>query len=192
MVPLHTWVKNMETKKDIRKVVFQRRKEATQDMIKEASHKIFEKIIELPEFKERDWLFAYVDFNNEVMTKELMAYAWSQGKRVAVPRVEGSEMVYYEITSFDQLQPGYYGIEEPQGCPEAECEEALLIVPGVAFDCKRHRVGYGGGFYDKYLSAHPGHASVAVAFEFQIFDKVPFEKLDILPKKIVTENNIFQ
>lgn len=180
----------METKQSIRKLVFQRRKEAQMTMIEEASHVICQKVIQMPAFQEASWIFAYMDFNKEVMTKEIIEAAWKSGKRVAVPRVEGKDMTYYEITSFDQLVPGYFQIPEPEGCEEAVCEEALLIVPGVAFDRARHRVGYGQGFYDRYLSKHQKHTTVAVAFEFQVMDEVPFEELDILPQTLVTEKEM--
>jgi 5-formyltetrahydrofolate cyclo-ligase len=62
-----------------------------------------------------------------------------------------------------------------------------MILPGVAFDVNRHRVGYGGGFYDRYLAAHPDMKKIAFAFEFQMFDEVPFENFDKQPEKIITE-----
>ena len=182
----------METKQSIRKLVFQRRKDAPMSMIENDSHTICRKVIRLPEFLEAKWLIAYMDFNREVMTKELVEEAWKAGKRVAVPRVEGKDMTYYEITSFDQLVPGYFQIPEPEGCEKAVCEDALLIVPGVAFDRARHRVGYGQGFYDRYLDRHPHHTTVAVAFEFQVMDEVPFEELDILPQILITEKEMIR
>lgn len=181
----------METKQDIRKYVFERRKQADRETIVEASHQICQKVAALPAFQEREWIFAYMDFNREVMTGELIEEAWKLGKRVAVPKVEGSDMTFYEITSFEQLRPGYFQIPEPEECPEAICENALLIVPGVAFDREHHRVGYGQGFYDRYLSVHKNHVTVAVAFEFQVVDSVPYEELDISPQILVTEKGIF-
>ncbi len=185
----------METKQDIRKQVFARRNEAAMDQITADSHSITGKILSLDEFIRADWLFAYMDFKKEVMTRELIREAWQMGKRVAVPRVHGKDMTYYELTSFDQLEPGYFGIPEPAGCPEASpdvTEEVFLLVPGVAFDVYRHRVGYGQGFYDKYLSKHPAYTTCAAAFEFQIFELVPSEELDILPQILVTQERIFR
>ena len=91
----------------------------------------------------------------------------------------------------DQLEPGYFEIPEPTTGVPAEDEEAILIVPGVAFDRNRHRAGYGQGFYDRYLEKHPHHKTVAVAFDFQIVDEVPSEPTDICPQMVITESEIY-
>ena len=182
----------MDTKQSIRKEVFKMRKEASPEQIEQASQAICEKILTLDAWKKSGWMFAYMDFNREVMTRELIRRSWQMGKRVAVPKVTGKDMIFYEITSFDQLKPGYFQIPEPENCREAFCEDAFLLVPVVAFDRMRHRIGYGQGFYDRYLSRHPDHRTAAVAFEFQVFDKVPFEELDILPQALVTEKEIYE
>ncbi|MGI6010389.1 MAG: 5-formyltetrahydrofolate cyclo-ligase [Ruminococcus sp.] len=181
----------MDTKQSIRKEVFRRRKEASDEMIRNASSRIFEKLLQTDAFQQSGWLFTYMDFNREVMTGELIEKAWKMGKRVAVPKVTGKDMNFYEITSFNQLEPGYFQIPEPVNCPRADGEDAFLVIPGVAFDKKRHRIGYGQGFYDRYLSIHNRHKTAAVAFDFQVFDEVPFEALDITPQALVTETCIY-
>ena len=82
--------------------------------------------------------------------------AWADGKEIAVPKVQGLDMIFYKLTDFAQLEPGYYGIPEPVSGEIVQWEDALMIMPGVAFDRQNHRVGYGGGFYDRYLEKHPG------------------------------------
>ena len=72
-----------------------------------------------------------------------------------------------------------------------EEEDALMIMPGVAFDTKRHRIGYGGGFYDRYLQEHKKHPTAAAAFDFQLFDEVPYESTDICPDCLVTPSCIY-
>ena len=166
----------MEAKGNIRKEVFARRRAATQEEIQEKSRMIYEKITALPEFLDADCFFAYMDFKKEVMTRDLIEKALQMGKTVAVPRVEGDDMVYYEIKDFSTLKSGYFGIMEPDG--------------GKV--CTRHRVGYGKGFYDRFLAAHPGFTTVAAAFEFQLFDAVPFEETDVLPQMLVTEQKIYR
>ena len=96
-------------------------------------------------------------------------------------------MIFYKLTDFSQLEPGYFGIPEPARGEIAEWENALMIMPGVAFDKQNHRVGYGGGFYDRYLEKHPALKRIAAAFEFQILPEVPTEPTDISPEIIVTE-----
>ena len=84
-------------------------------------------------------------------------------------------MIFYKLTDFSQLEPGYFGIPEPVCGETVKWEEALMIMPGVAFDRKNHRVGYGGGFYDRYLEKHPQVKRVAIAFDYEeknIFGKV--------------------
>ena len=182
----------MEAKGNIRKEVFARRRAATQEEIQEKSRMIYEKITALPEFLDADCFFAYMDFKKEVMTRDLIEKALQMGKTVAVPRVEDDDMVYYEIKDFSTLKSGYFGIMEPDGGKVCTREEGFLLVPGVAFDPARHRVGYGKGFYDRFLAAHPGFTTVAAAFEFQLFDAVPFEETDVLPQMLVTEQKIYR
>ena len=181
----------MEAKGNIRKEVFARRRAATQEEIQEKSRMIYEKITALPEFLDADCFFAYMDFKKEVMTRDLIEKALEMGKTVAVPRVEGDDMVYYEIKDFSTLKSGYFGIMEPDGGKVCTREEGFLLVPGVAFDPARHRVGYGKGFYDRYLSRHTQHATVAMALDFQIVETVPSDVYDICPQMLITPTVIY-
>lgn len=100
-------------------------------------------------------------------------------------------MIFYQISQPEDLEPGYFGIREPKtSLPVADGEDGLMIMPGVAFDNQRHRVGYGGGFYDRYLSRHTSHFTAALAFEFQMMEEVPTEPTDLLPDVVITENNL--
>lgn len=181
----------METKKNIRKLVFQRRREAEPETIRTNSQKICETLCALPVYENAQWVYLYIDCKMEVMTGGIMERALKDHKRIAAPKVVGQDMIFYEIHSMDDLEPGYFDILEPkEGLAFADGEDGLLIMPGVAFDPMRHRIGYGGGFYDRYLSKHTEMKKVAVAFEFQILEQVPFEATDILPDRIITENRI--
>ena len=156
------------------------------------SESICNTFLRLPEYKEAEYVFVYVDCKNEVETKKVIEQCWKDGKTIAVPKVFGKVMKFYAITSFDDLEEGYFGIREPKHecLQETVREDGLMILPGVAFDEERHRVGYGGGFYDKYLEEHPDMKKIAFAFEFQMFDRVPFEVFDRQPEKIITEKRI--
>ena len=171
-----------------------RRQAADLQELKENSRRILEKVCCEPRYQEAKILLAYVDAKREVETRELICQAWKDGKRVAVPRTfGGGVMHFYEIHSLEELEPGGYGILEPKkDCPLCETEEGLMLMPGVAFDEKAHRVGYGGGYYDRYLEQHPGLVHIALAFEFQIFKEVPFQEHDILPELIVTEKRLIR
>ena len=121
-----------------------------------------------------------------------MAEALRCKKRIAAPKVIGSDMIFYEITSEQDLEPGYFGIREPrEGLDVAGTDSVFLVMPGVAFDRNRHRAGYGGGFYDRYLSTHPDLYKAAVAFEFQMVEEVPTEPTDMRPDSVMTENTIY-
>lgn len=183
----------METKQVIRKEIFKRRKAALPERVAADSHTICQTLTGLQEFLDAAWIYLYIDCKNEVMTGEIMDEALRLGKRVVAPKVIGQDMIFYEITSRDDLEPGYFGIPEPrEGLSEAEGEQGLLLMPGVAFDPQRHRVGYGGGFYDRYLEKHTGHFKAAIAFEFQIMEEVPVEPTDILPDLVITEKQIYR
>lgn len=180
----------MEEKQVIRKQVFKFRKDATEEQIRMKSSQIVEKLLHMEEFISADKVLAYMDFNHEVMTRTFIEKCWELGKKVAVPKVNGKEMTFYDLTSFEQLEDGYYHIPEPAYGEAVYWEDGFMLVPGVAFDVHRHRIGYGQGFYDKYLSRYPQLYKTAVAFEFQIFKEVPFENTDILPDVLITEERI--
>ena len=192
----------MSTKKELRKIVYARRKEATDAEIMEKSRQLFARVTAMPAYAAAKRVFCYADYNHEVMTGDFIEQCWKDGKEVAVPRVNGDMMNFYRITSLDQLSPGCKGIPEPLDNPEKgydsetqladDWEDAFFIIPGVAFDPARHRCGYGGGFYDKYQEAHPHHVTVAVAFDFQVMEEVPADAYDIRPQYLVTESAIYQ
>ena len=183
----------MEEKKEIRKKIFKVRKEHTNAWIRENSLRITEALTQLPEYRNAERIMAYADYNHEVITRYIIEQAWKDGKEVAVPKVFGKDMVFYRLTDFSQLESGYFGIPKPKEDGETvSWEEAMMVMPGVAFDINCNRVGYGGGFYDRFLEKHPEVCRVAVGFSFQILPEVPTEPTDIRPQVIVTEENIYR
>lgn len=180
-------------KKEIRKLIFGRRREADAAVLKADSSIICKKVMETEAFQRAACIYVYMDYKGEVSTGPLLETSWKLGKKVAAPRVTGpGEMKYYYISSDDDVAPGYFGIPEPtDSLVEAREEDALLIVPGVAFDRMRHRCGYGQGFYDRYLAKHTKHPTIAVAFDFQIVPQVPAGEYDIFPQMLITEKEVF-
>lgn len=180
------------TKKQIRSLIYAERKRRSDLYIEENSIRICRKLYDTEAFQQAEWIYVYIDYNHEVMTGDIIEKAHAMQKKVAAPRVEGREMRFFEIAGQQDLEPGCFGIREPkQGLPLAGNEKVLMVMPGVAFDIHKHRVGYGGGFYDRYLEQHPQIATAALAFTFQIFEEVPWEPTDILPDRIITEDRIF-
>ena len=178
-------------KKEIRKLVFARRKEQTTESLQEKSRKICDRIIRMEAFQKADCIYTYMDYNGEVCMRPLIEEAWRLGKKVAAPKVDGEEMDYYYISSYADVHPGYFHIPEPDAVNPAQDEEALLIVPGVGFDAKRHRCGYGKGFYDRYLGKIPAADRpylVGLCFSCQLFERLDGQKPhDINMDLIVTE-----
>ena len=162
----------MEAKKAIRKEIFRRRKETDPASICKNSAKIWQKLFSLPAFQESDWIYLYIDCKNEVMTDGIIKEAFRLGKKVAAPKVVGEDMIFYQISQPEDLEPGYFGIREPK--------TSLPVV------------GYGGGFYDRYLSKHTSHFTAALAFEFQMMEEVPTEPTDLLPDVVITEKTIYR
>lgn len=177
----------MQSKTEIRKLVRGYRESLPQEEAAMKSITILEKLMNTEGYKQAECIYCYIDFKNEVMTKPIIRRALSDGKKVAVPRIEGSNMEFYYIDGYDKLKAGTYGILEPEDCPLAEDKTALLIMPGVAFDRENHRVGYGGGYYDRYLERPNQHYKIALAYEFQVFEHVPYEEFDICPDLVLTE-----
>ena len=181
----------MEEKRLIRKQIFAARKQCSDAQVEEWSHQITDQVLKLSEFMKANHILAYADYNHEVMTRYIIEEAWKAGKEVAVPKVVGKDMVFYRLTDFSQLEPGYFGIPEPVRGEIVKWEDALMVMPGVAFDPENNRVGYGGGFYDKYLEKHPNLHAIAIAFELQMYRELPFEEHDIKPEKVVTEKQSY-
>lgn len=176
-------------KKMARAYVREQKRKMSQEDIQEKSMCIQNRIYEEIVFQKAEVLYCYVSYNQEVMTKPLIHRALEVGKRVAVPKVVGQEMEFFYLNSLDELAPGYQGIEEPTCESIAREEEALMILPGLAFDQTGNRVGYGGGFYDRYLEKHKDtkFTRLAVAFDFQVVDHLEVEMCDQKVDGIITE-----
>lgn len=178
----------MYRKEEIRKIIQTYRKALSRDDAVMKSIAILDKVIKMDAYRTASCVYCYIDFKNEVMTKPLIKRAWADGKRVAVPRIEEGGMEFYYINSYEELEPGTMGILEPKKeCAVAREMDALVIMPGLAFDRKKHRIGYGGGYYDRYFDKKNSHYKIALAYEFQIFEAFSYEMHDVSPDIIVTE-----
>ncbi len=186
-------MRNLETKKEIRRLIQRKRKELEEHVWRKSCESIFNTVISHPWFIETGNIYTYVDYNREAETRKIIDTAFEMGKDVWVPKVTGKIMHFYRIENMNELKPGIHGIPEPaDDHPPEDTEDAcgLLIMPGVAFDERCRRVGYGGGYYDRYLEDHPKLHRMALAFEFQIFPEVPYEEHDICPEILITERRI--
>ena len=178
----------------IRKQMKQLRADMTRTERFENSMQIFEQLITVPEFKRADRIYTYVSMDNEIDTIMLIDYSLSLEKRVFVPRVSGKDMEFYEISDISELNPGYMGIYEPDinGKEPDYSRTGFMCMPGLAFDRSYNRIGYGGGFYDRYLSVENKLYKAALAYEAQLLESIPAQDGDVRPDMIVTEESIYR
>lgn len=164
---------------------------ADQRLIRE--RKMRERLFSMEEMKRADWVYPFVSCGTEIDTIEIIRRIFREGiSRIAVPRVSGKQMKFYEIHTLNDLKPGYMGISEPVTTMEVAADRGIMLMPGLAFDYSRNRVGYGAGFYDRYMQQYgtSGLKTIGVAFEFQVVPQIEAEAHDRKPDCIVTDQNI--
>ncbi len=188
------------TKKEIRDEMKRRRARMSEKERSRQNLAIYHAILAEDIWQDLSCFFPFVSVGTEVDTIALIQRVLTMQEegasiRVAVPRVEGREMDFYEIHSLQDLEEGSYGIREPRGyCRKILADQGLMLLPGLAFDRNGGRVGYGGGFYDRYLSRHgSSHLMTwAPAYDFQLVDRLAVESHDIAPQKIITPDEVIR
>ena len=170
----------MAAKKEIRQKLLAMRSACPKEERTRQSADIARQVLAHPAYHSCGTLFSYVPFRQEVDTWPVMRTALAEGKTVAVPKVEGREMTFYRITGEADLAPGSFGILEPkESCPAIwPAAGDVMLLPGAAFDREGHRIGYGGGYYDRYLEQYPVPVKLGICFAFQLVDAIPAETFD--------------
>ena len=185
---------NHDDKKAFRKAMLLKRDAIPYENRIEADKARNERIRNWETYKKAELLLFYVSYRSEADTIQLIKEALAEGREVAVPKVIGKDMIFYRITEFTQLIEGYKGILEPDSALAEEVtvfpKSTLLFVPGCAFDESGGRMGYGGGFYDRFTEKYPEMRKVALAYEEQLVEAVPREAHDKSVDIIVTEKRI--
>lgn len=186
-------------KKEFRKKVIEARSKQSDDLILEKSKSILDNLISIPEINESNTIMAFLDFNNEVKTDNIINHLISLGKKVLVPItiLKTRDLIPSQIIDIEnEVKIGTYGIREPKEefvRPVEKSEIDLVIVPAVAYDVYGYRLGYGGGFYDRFLQTLRKDAkTIGIAFELQIFDEIPKEEHDAKLDYIVTEKRLIK
>ena len=176
-------------KKALRQEIGAKKRALSAAEIEARSAVLAKKLFATEQYRAARSLYAYLSFNQEVRTDPIIQRAWADGKRVAVPKVVGDEMVFIWIDSFEGLAPqGAFHIMEPiEDGPVAGDATALILMPGLAFDPQGHRVGYGGGYYDRYLAAQPHHPTVALCYDFQLYDHLDVDDYDVPVDTIIAD-----
>ena len=167
-------------KQALRAEIKAKKKAMTEQQIAQTSEKLARQFFAHPAYEKAASIYGYLSYNQEVRTMPMLEQARKDGKRVAVPKVIGDEMVFLWLDDLSQVELGYCNIPEPiANEPIADDETALVLMPGLAFDPTGRRCGYGGGFYDRYLEAHTGHTTLALCYGFQMFDHLDTDAHDI-------------
>lgn len=189
----------MGTKDRLRKKVLKIRNNMSEVEVISKSRLIMNRLADLDVYKNSRTVFIYMNFKNEVMTAELIEKMLSKNKRVVIPYTdtENTVIIPSELKNMDEdLALSRYGYYEPvfEKIKAVEPEEFdLIIAPGVVFDRKLNRIGFGKGYYDRILCRKRKDSSiVAPAYEFQVLAEVPAEQHDIKMDMIITENNIYR
>ncbi len=156
------------------------------------SREICRRLIKSHEYQNASVVGLYYSLSSEVSTIELIRYSLNNQKKVLLPKVEGDKLVFYEIKSFDDLMKSSFGVMEPLSGTVYDKEEIdLIVVPGVCFDKCLNRIGFGKGYYDRYLDGFDGDI-IGICFEDQVSEEeIDISETDQKLKYVITEKNIY-
>ena len=167
-------------KQSLRRQIREQKRAMTSQQIDIASQKLGELFASSRLYQEAKTIYGYLPYNQEVRIVPMLQRALAEGKRVAVPKCYGDEMRFIYMDDLSKVESGYCGIPEPiEDGPIADDPTALVLMPGLAFTKAGDRMGYGGGFYDKFLASEPDHPTLALCYEFQMVEYIPTEEYDI-------------
>ncbi len=188
----------MTTKAALRALALARR-DAEPDRDRK-SRRILDRVMALPDFGRAGTVATYVGVKSEVTTANLLRAAMSVGARIAVPCREGGDLALYAIEMLGELEEASFGLREPAARVRADPDRRvapetvdLLVVPGVAFDRRGGRIGYGRGYYDRLLArCRPDALRVGLAFECQLVEAIPMGPADQPMDLVVTEADVYR
>lgn len=167
-------------KKALRSLIRAQKRAMTPDEIVRKSELLGQLLAKSEPYRRASAVYGYLPYNQEVRTVPMLEQALRDGKRVAVPKCYGDEMRFIWMDDLSAVAPGYAGIPEPVADgPVADDPTALVLMPGLAFDPSGRRIGYGGGFYDRFLANEPLHPTLALCYDFQMLPKLETEQFDI-------------
>ena len=191
-------------KRSIRKEIIEKRIKMSSEEVNDLSLRICNSILESEEYRNASTILAYMSIRNEVKLDRVIEQALADGKSVYIPKTYGNRRMEFYLYD-GEFVSGSFGIKEPKNTEEerrfkkdviskevnqTSFEEytdikTLIIVPGVAYDSSGHRLGYGGGYYDTYLSDIKGVTSIGVGYSFQLLDDIPINEFDKSVDKVI-------
>ena len=184
-------------KKNIREEIIDKRNNLILDIKQNYDSLIFEEIINSEIYKKSKKIFTYISFGSEVDTIKLINYSFSNNKEVYVPKInkQTKDMIALKIHNFNNMSVDKWGIIEPKSVDKDNIgtDFDLIIMPGIAFDKQGNRIGYGGGYYDKYISKLNNASNLlALAYDFQIIQDIESESHDIKVDFILTNKGFIK
>ncbi len=167
-------------KQELRLWVRKRKRAMTEAQIREKSVALATRFYQTEEYRNAGSIYGYLPYNQEVRTDAILCRALREGKRIALPKCRERRMEFIWLDDLDAVAKNAMGVPEPiADGPLADDENALVLMPGLAFDKEGRRIGYGGGFYDRFLAREGNHPTVALCYDFQVFDCLETEEYDI-------------
>ena len=183
------------TKLDLKRRLRAERIQMSERVVREKSLRIYRRLIDMPAYQLARCIACYVSTKNEVDTKTVIQKAIGGGKQVGVPVTrEDGDMDFQAIEGLNDLRPVHYGLREPVPDPQKVLLPHtidLILIPGIAFDRRGHRIGSGGGYYDRFL-ARTEAVRIGLSYGFQIIERVPAEPHDVKMDLIITENEVMK
>ncbi len=184
----------MNDKKTIRTQMKASLKDLSKPIYEDFSYEIAKRLYEQQAWKEAKVIGITISNPPEVDTYQIIRKAWEQGKQVAVPKCHQANktLTFHALSQFSQLESVFFGLYEPieQQTVKLDAKEIdLLLVPGLAFTKKGYRIGFGGGYYDRFLLNYQGE-TISLAFDFQLIEEFPVQAHDIPVAKIITNKQV--
>ena len=168
------------TKSELRSHIRALKRAMSEEAITEKSNLLAHAFFDTAFYRNAKTIYGYVSYNQEVRTLPILERALRDGKRIALAKCYGDDMRFIQVSDLNTLSKSKNGVPEPLAdSPLGDDETALVLMPGLAFDASGHRLGYGRGYYDKFLASEPNHPTVALCFDFQMMDHIAHDDHDV-------------
>ena len=184
-------MEDSENKKSLRSLLLEKRDNTSYDLLKIASDKMQKKLKKIYAFKNAQKIGVYYPIGSEILTQNIIQELISNGQEVFLPKVIDDKMEFRKITDFSSLEKGSFDIMEPKDDCKVNNSLDVILVPTVGISPTGVRLGYGHGFYDKFLAEHKT-TTISLILEKQIIKNIPKSEHDILMDWVVTEDRMFE
>ena len=175
----------------LRKHLLEKRDSTSFDLMEIHSKKIFSKVTKMKIISEAETIGCYSSIGSEVQTNDIINYFLNEGKSVSLPKASQDEMTFRKVEDVSKLEKGEFDIPEPKDNTPIQENHDVILIPCIGLDNQGNRIGYGFGFYDKYLEGS-GAVKIALSYSKQIVKTIPVSKNDIKMDWIVTEKDVIK